>query len=227
MTSTNPPYDTIYDLLEKCSEIYDENAKTDIKYTKFFSDKTTDFQAGIIVSGDAVYCIFRGSDSAIDWYYDLKTIKIELKDGIKIHRGFYEQLHNHSCYDSLLKNMINYSIGVDVNKIYITGHSLGGALSTLFAYELCKEINKNITLVSFASPKIGNKAWQKSFNGETKITHCRVVNEQDPIPANPIYDYHHCGVELRLETAEFKWRCYDVKKHMCDSYKNNLELLNK
>jgi predicted lipase len=218
-------YDEITDLLTKCTNIYDENACTDKQYAQFFTDKATDFQAGIATLGDAVYCIFRGSNSLKDWYYDLTTNKIELQDGIKIHWGFYEQLHNHKCYDSMLKAMISYAINIEINKIYITGHSLGGALATLFAYELSKEMNKEITLVTFASPKIGNEKWVSAFDGIEKIVHVRVVNEQDPIPKSPIYNYYHCGEELFLESGEFHWRCYDVKKHGCDEYKKGLEKL--
>eukprot|EP00548_Thalassiothrix_antarctica_P004539 CAMPEP_0194137896 /NCGR_PEP_ID=MMETSP0152-20130528/7731_1 /TAXON_ID=1049557 /ORGANISM="Thalassiothrix antarctica, Strain L6-D1" /LENGTH=76 /DNA_ID=CAMNT_0038835097 /DNA_START=50 /DNA_END=277 /DNA_ORIENTATION=- len=47
-------------------------------------------------------------------------------------------------------------------KLYVTGHSLGAALSSIFAfYAACDEdIPKPVTCINFASPRVGNKSFQ-------------------------------------------------------------------
>jgi alpha-beta hydrolase superfamily lysophospholipase len=52
-------------------------------------------------------------------------------------------------------------------KIYVTGHSLGGALSTLLAFRLAAleddHINKPITCLTIASPRVGNLDLRRAF----------------------------------------------------------------
>ena len=55
-------------------------------------------------------------------------------------------------------------------RLYITGHSLGGALSTLFAFTVAASnfsIEKPITCVSCASPKVGGNCFRKAFQVRT------------------------------------------------------------
>jgi triacylglycerol lipase len=49
--------------------------------------------------------------------------------------------------------------------LYTTGHSLGGALSTLFAFEVAANdrILKPVTCITIASPKVGNLAFRRAF----------------------------------------------------------------
>jgi alpha-beta hydrolase superfamily lysophospholipase len=51
--------------------------------------------------------------------------------------------------------------------IYMTGHSLGGALSTLLAFKLAAledaRVNKPITCLTIASPRVGNLDLQRAF----------------------------------------------------------------
>jgi hypothetical protein len=53
--------------------------------------------------------------------------------------------------------------------VYITGHSLGGALATLFAVELSSKLAKSggqtqITMYNFGSPRVGNKQFADMYN---------------------------------------------------------------
>ncbi|CAI6001589.1 unnamed protein product [Closterium sp. NIES-64] len=91
----------------------------------------------------------------------------------------------------------------DTWRVYLTGHSLGGALSTLFAYELSqsnmvRERNIHLTMYNYGSPRVGNAAFVARFN----VYMCdswRIVNRADIVPTVPkLMGYRHvcCPVYL-------------------------------
>ena len=47
-------------------------------------------------------------------------------------------------------------------------------LYTLFGYELSREITNYVTVVSFASPRVGNPAFRREFDKKTNLTHCNI-----------------------------------------------------
>ena len=54
----------------------------------------------------------------------------------------------------------------------------GAALSTLFGYMISREFsNTDITVVSFASPRVGDNGWKKHFDDADNLTHYRILNQ--------------------------------------------------
>jgi len=94
-------------------------------------------------------------------------------------------------------------------KLYVTGHSLGAALASLFAFCASKseQIAKPVTCVSVASPYVGDESWRQAVIESEKagfFRYLRLVNASDVIPHGPPFDmslrlYKHVGVSLRLE----------------------------
>lgn len=93
--------------------------------------------------------------------------------------------------------------------LYITGHSLGGALSTLLSFYLVSTgkladilNNKAVTNISFASPRTGNDDYDKAFQAlEAKglLRHLRISNNGDLAPTFPqIFGFTHTGINLLL-----------------------------
>jgi hypothetical protein len=209
------------------------------KVCKFISDKETDIQVGITLNDyDKRICVvFRGSESLYDWYYDLNVKKIKLKDNIMVHSGFYRQLFDSNVYKDIV-NEVKKQLEINPDyAIYITGHSLGSALSTLFGYLLSNEISNNIIVVSFASPRIGNDDWKKSFESKKNLTHYRVTNNRDIVTAFPLYDYKHVGHNIRLFSDSVEtflnyndesWydytllRCWSIGDHNTELYYKHL-----
>lgn len=67
--------------------------------------------------------------------------------------------------------------------IYVTGHSLGGAIATLAVPDL-KEIFGNIhTLLTFGEPRVGNTEFSKFY--PSVIKGLRVVHYADIVPHIP------------------------------------------
>lgn len=103
--------------------------------------------------------------------------------------------------------------------ITLTGHSLGGALALLTAYEIAETgLNKTpitdtttdtipVTVFSFGSPRIGDAVFKRHFDHTLNLRALRVVNVHDIVPKaiggfhTPWSDsYHHVGVELALDS---------------------------
>jgi len=209
------------------------------KVCTFISDPDTDVQVGVTLnSADKRICIvFRGSESSKDWFYDLQIRKHNLKGNIWVHSGFYKQLHTNGVYDKLLAKVKQLLGEHPCFSLYVTGHSLGAALATLCGFMLSHELENKITVVSFASPRIGNAEWKKAFDEKANLTHYRVTNDRDIVTAFPMYKYHHVGKTVRLfedsysifmDYSQFHWydftlfQCWRTSDHDCDLYYKRL-----
>ncbi|GFR44840.1 hypothetical protein Agub_g6182, partial [Astrephomene gubernaculifera] len=93
--------------------------------------------------------------------------------------------------------------GAPVWRVLVTGHSLGGALATLAAYELAERrtparSRQSISLYTFGAPRVGNRAFAAEFDGLVPDA-WRVTNSNDIIPSVPrLMGYCHVGRAVRL-----------------------------
>lgn len=73
-------------------------------------------------------------------------------------------------------------------KLYITGHSLGGAMATIAASRLK---DKATCLYTYGSPRVGSRTFVKSFD----VPHYRHVNNNDVVVKVPFafLGYRHHG----------------------------------
>lgn len=207
-------------LLNFCDQFY-HNSSYIQTMNAYITDNVTDFQAGIILNNELkhLYLIFKGSNSLTDWSYDLDTTKICLDKNIYVHEGFFNQLHQNGNYNKLLHEINKFPD----YKLFITGHSLGGALATLFGYQYSKTIEKEIKIVTFGSPKVGCKEWQKAFNKCDRISYLRFVNKNDPVPNSPFLNYYHVGTKCELNNNSSFISYFNGKQHKCEKYKKGIE----
>lgn len=82
--------------------------------------------------------------------------------------------------------------------LYVTGHSLGGALAHLFAFDLSfgPYASAFTRLTTFASPRVGDSGWRDTYDARIPSTNSiRVYNQQDLVPKVPPKDfgYHDVG----------------------------------
>lgn len=104
-------------------------------------------------------------------------------------RGIYVSLRQ-QMIDAL--NTIFETIDVEnVSKIYVTGHSLGGALATLAIPDILNnttfkkdKIQDKITLYTFASPRCGDSTFAENFEKQG-IKHWRIANTEDFVTTLP------------------------------------------
>ncbi|CAM9732160.1 unnamed protein product [Chrysoparadoxa australica] len=92
--------------------------------------------------------------------------------------------------------------------IYVTGHSLGGALATLCAVDFADRFKASkLTMYNFGSPRVGNSAFARLYN-EKHAGAFRIVNDMDMIarlpPEQPIsfLEYSHVGRTVLVKEGE-------------------------
>lgn len=77
-------------------------------------------------------------------------------------------------------------------KIHVMGHSLGGAMATLFALTLAEQ-GRTVQVSSYGSPRVGDPAFYDYFEKyASKLQHYRLVHERDTVP--------HVIIELNKAT---------------------------
>ncbi|PWV50605.1 lipase family protein [Chitinophaga sp. S165] len=153
---------------------------------------------------------FRGTSSIADLYEDanfeleaFKPFSNTVSPVANVSSGF------NSIYATKGGNMkltmqqqIFTALAPTASEIFITGHSLGGALSQLFTLDMRVSLpTVRIGTINFASPMVGDASWQTACNnaGATgKII--RVANYWDIIPTFPWYvpGYVSIGREFNI-----------------------------
>jgi triacylglycerol lipase len=167
-----------------------------------------DSQCFVMTNDDNVVVVFRGTNSEQDWATNFQAIYDNgPMDNTKVHKGFQDALFPMVIG---LANMLNKA-DVKNKKLWITGHSLGGALASLYAGMLVENQYDVYALYTFASPRAGNIEFARQLNNAIKGPHYRVVNSGDIVPHVPTEPlYSHSGNRVILKdnehiTLEYFW----------------------
>jgi predicted lipase len=130
---------------------------------------------------------------------------METEEKMKVHGGFL------AAYDSVrmqVVRMLDQITGTGDKgewRVLVTGHSLGGALATLCAYELSERQGpagkvQDVCMYSYGAPRVGNKRFAALFN-ERVPDSWRITNRSDIIPSMPrLLGYSHVKHSVRLDT---------------------------
>ena len=170
--------------------------------------------------------IFRGSRTPADWAANKNFNGREVPNPVKdlsqfandsslpekvcIHEGFHEYLHSKDGTDEgifeILTPILKENPGYE---LWVTGHSLGGALASLFALAAaCREdMPKPIKCFTHAQPLVGDKRLLQSvrkLEESNQLLLLRTRNCEDGVPAVPAFStkpnftYCHIGMELKF-----------------------------
>eukprot|EP00210_Caulerpa_lentillifera_P002079 g1994.t1 len=119
-------------------------------------------------------------DSIISTIMNQKSIR-----DLLVHRGFL------TAYDSV-KTMV-FTIAELITRkdpnwtVYTTGHSLGGALATLCAFEMSSRWLRKppkVKMYNFGSPRVGNQSFAENFN-QLVSESWRIVSRKDLVTTIP------------------------------------------
>lgn len=123
--------------------------------------------------------------------------------GARFHRGFIEALA--MIWAPLFEATDQAQQKAD-RPLWITGHSLGGALALLASWRFLRNFVSVHEVITFGAPMIGNAEAAKAFETELAGKVFRYVNLEDPVPLLPTVSlmatlYSHCPNEVALSEA--------------------------
>jgi hypothetical protein len=211
-----------------------------LELVKWLNDKKTDTQGFVAIKGNDIHLVWRGSASPTDFLTDASVAKVRYLDGVRVHFGFLNSFK--SVEDDVLSGIISSIVklgGVDnVGNIYISGHSLGGALTVVSAFSISTvmpEWGSKIKTVTVGCPRVGNHLFKRLYN--QRVPHSlRIVHDNDLVTRIPKLNYFHIGQELKLASdgkvmstnlnpIKLFMRTFisnitadSIKDHMCDAY---------
>ncbi|CAO2839917.1 unnamed protein product [Amaranthus hypochondriacus] len=201
---------------------------------------------------------WRGTVSVSEWYEDFQRKMERFGHGdAKVEEGFlsiYTSKHESSRYNqSSASEQVTKEVGRLIHyykkrgeevSLTITGHSLGGALALLTAYEAAATfVNLPVSVISFGAPRVGNSAFRDELN-ELGVNTLRVVIKQDVVPWMPgmVFNeslqnfeditgglewvYTHVGAELKLDARAspyLKRGLHLQGHHMLETYLHLLD----
>lgn len=139
-------------------------------------------------SDEEIIVAFRGTANIYDDLQDLDILPASfpyVPGGGSVVRGFL------NIYSRIRLQLAEALLKLSTRKnLFITGHSLGGALATLAALDIAVNTKfKNPTVYTFASPRTGNQSFASAYNRAVKQS-VRVANVLDLVPYLPPFYTH-------------------------------------
>jgi hypothetical protein len=200
----------------------------------------------------------KGTSTVNDAIADLNFIKKKTsklfssttigEDAGEIHRGFLKKtrmlLENADGVLSIIRKK-------SLKKLFIVGHSLGGAEAFLLTYYVNRMYpHIQVVTTTVGAPKVGNLEFKRSYDFHQKSTNSvtyRIYDSKDPVPRQPtggtakilnkftipghsISKFHHVGVGIRITDAKPKYLMDNrdskdsilLSAHKVDSYLKSL-----
>jgi len=181
---------------------------------RYFNNKGRDTQAYMFRTEQFMVLAFRGSQEPKDWLTNVTTQLRSFtifKDGAsklssykgRVHTGFF--LSWAIIEQSVLSQISKWRAEMKTEQLpplYITGHSLGGALATMAAASLCDNGIDVAGVYTFGQPRVGDRTFASQLNKHINGRVFRFVNNNDIVPHvpppfsvwNPTRLYGHVGV---------------------------------
>ncbi len=179
--------EVIKDWLREGEETSERDIRDNFKYLNML---TTNTQAFMFRRGNNLILVFKGTQQLDDWKTNLK---IRLKQFTvladqtavpptgRVHRGFLD------AWQSVEKQVIYYLkkwITPDT-KLWVTGHSLGGALAAVATISLETQGFKINGLYTFGQPRVADWKLVNYMNSRMGDRIFRYVNNNDIVPLIP------------------------------------------
>lgn len=142
-----------------------------------------DTQALLLAHGSLLLVVVGGSEAHLpgpmfqDWILtDARISQVQL-DGAGVHGGFHQAARDaHAHLAPLIRQQLSGE-----RRLWLTGHSLGGAVASVLAYLLEADGVPVQGITTFASPRVGNSTWAANFEQRFGTRAQTWANERDPI----------------------------------------------
>ncbi|XP_072958544.1 phospholipase A1-Igamma1, chloroplastic [Typha angustifolia] len=192
--------------------------------------KDSNWMGYVAVSGDEesrrigcrdVVVAWRGTVATAEWLEDLQG-RLELlgpeHGDAKVEHGFHSIYTSKSEATRYNKLSASEQVMAEIQRLVthyrqkgekvsltITGHSLGGALALLNAYEAASSIpDLPVSVISFGAPRVGNEAFAEKLK-EARVKPLRIVVKQDVVPKLPGILFNEGIKKLESLTGTLEW----------------------
>eukprot|EP00698_Gefionella_okellyi_P015903 TRINITY_DN4517_c0_g1_i1.p1 TRINITY_DN4517_c0_g1~~TRINITY_DN4517_c0_g1_i1.p1 ORF type:complete len:431 (-),score=96.64 TRINITY_DN4517_c0_g1_i1:392-1624(-) len=153
-------------------------------------------QAFLCANSEYVVMTFRGTETMNiwDWLqdFDFRLIPVEPAGGIRgrVHAGFWTGMNWRAppLLNAILKTLDEWEAGAATRRpLYITGHSLGGALSVIAAAGLAQRGLQGLVtgVYTFGQPRVGDREFVTSVHNIYADRFFRYVHHNDVVPRQP------------------------------------------
>ncbi|KRX00063.1 hypothetical protein PPERSA_07260 [Pseudocohnilembus persalinus] len=147
---------------------------------------------------DAIIISWKGTIKIRQWLEDFDYFKTAYPycDGCEVHKGFWQGWEGLQSYFWLAFNKLREAH--PESKIYLTGHSLGAALSVFNAMDLIENGITDFVWYNFGQPRIGNQAVVDYIQNNLTNRLMRVTHHKDPVPHVPpkSFGFFHPAQEI-------------------------------
>jgi len=133
-------------------------------------------QVYLLATNDMAVIVFRGTEpkQKSDIWADLKTWKKKSETKGSVHAGFKGET------DKVWESVNKFVRDNKEKDLYISGHSLGGAMATVASSRLQQHVPLKMTY-TYGSPRVGNSSW----SAYQSWSHQRVQNNNDAVVQTP------------------------------------------
>jgi hypothetical protein len=140
---------------------------------------------GFVASKDGVfYIVIRGTQTPLEWFDDAAIHPTPFRNGWGNTTAGFLSIHE-QIFPAILKVIEGQR--TNIQKLFVTGHSLGAALAKLAAADLIFSGAAAVkpTLYTFSGPRVGDAIFATKFK-EQGLTAWRVFNTEDIVPTLPL-----------------------------------------
>ncbi len=153
-----------------------------------------------LIACDSQDCVvaFRGTQDLRNWLTDLDCAFAHLGKS-RVHRGFHQAL------ESVREDVAAEIQGLHYQRLWFSGHSLGGALAMLGADAWDGAVEGVYT---FGQPRAGDAAFCREYNERLGGRTFRLIHADDLVPRVPwvLGAYRHAGHEVFFPSPVGKGR---------------------
>lgn len=151
---------------------------------------------GLVIEHErSIIAGFRGTDEFGDWLDNINVVSVEFGFG-EVHKGFLNALMDiWPAMKSRIRELRPTGRHCEHLPLWLTGHSLGGAMATLAAAQLIDEDSPFYGVYTFGQPRVGNREFARIYNVEAASRSFRFQNNNDIVSRVPAraMGYSHVG----------------------------------
>ena len=184
------------------------------KITSYLGDALNIY---IIEMSDCYIVSVRGSSKGYDWRNNFTNLGWSVDYGhTNVEPGFLEELNA----------WINMKDSYD-KPVYLTGHSMGGAVALLYGFKLLELDQNLLEIITFGSPMPGALSFKEQLEKKLPNKIFRYRNGDDITPSVPPFKYYSVGKDIQIGVKHSWWNpikyMHLLSDHRMSEYLKSIE----